>query len=44
MVKMANLADILKGSDYALTIFTDKEVKALEIFDKGWKAVHKLCC
>jgi type I restriction enzyme M protein len=35
--KIATLTDILKGSDYALTIFTDKEVKALELFDKGGK-------
>jgi len=34
---MANLTEILKGSDYALTIFTDKEIKAIKIFDKGGK-------
>ncbi len=32
---MANLTDILKGSDYALTIFTEQEVKAIKLFDKG---------
>jgi type I restriction enzyme M protein len=32
-----SVKDILKGSDYALTIFTEKEVKALELFDKGGK-------
>ena len=31
------LADILKGSDYALTIFSDAEIKALEFFDKRGK-------
>ena len=31
------ITDILKGSDYALTIFSEKEVKALEIFDKVGK-------
>lgn len=34
---MANLTDILKGSDYALTIFTAEEVKAIQLFDKGGK-------
>jgi type I restriction enzyme M protein len=34
---MANLTDILKGSDYALTIFTEQEIKAIKIFDKGGK-------
>jgi hypothetical protein len=31
------VTDILKGSDYALTIFTEQEVKALKLFDKGGK-------
>ena len=31
------VADILKGSLYALTIFTDAEVKALKLFEKGGK-------
>ncbi len=29
------ISDILKGSDYALTIFTEQEVKAIELFDKA---------
>jgi type I restriction enzyme M protein len=32
-----SLADILKGSDHALTIFSDKEVKAIELWDKEGK-------
>src|ERR1035441_3432845 len=32
-----NISDILKGSDYALTIFTEQEVKAIKLFDKGGK-------
>ena len=32
-----SLADILKGSDYALTIFTAAEVMALKLYDKGGK-------
>lgn len=32
-----SLADILKGSDYALTIFTAVELKALKLYDKGGK-------
>ena len=35
------LTDILKGSDYALTIFTDAEIKALKLFDKGGKPYLK---
>jgi len=31
------VTDILKGTDYALTIFTSKEVKAIELFDKNGK-------
>lgn len=31
------VTDILKGSDYALTIFTEHEVKAIKLFDKGGK-------
>jgi len=31
------VSDILKGSDYALTIFTDAEVKALKVFGKNGK-------
>lgn len=31
------ISDILKGSDYALTIFTEKEVKAIKLFDKAGK-------
>ena len=34
---MLNVTDILKGSDYALTIFTEQEVKAIKLFDKGGK-------
>jgi type I restriction enzyme M protein len=32
-----SVTDILKGSDYALTIFTAKEVKAIELFDRSGK-------
>lgn len=35
------LADILKGTDYALTIFSDAEIKALKVFDKGGKPYLK---
>lgn len=35
--QMMTVTEILKGSDYALTIFTDKEVKALELFERGGK-------
>ncbi|MCC6322273.1 MAG: type I restriction enzyme HsdR N-terminal domain-containing protein, partial [Phycisphaerales bacterium] len=35
------LSDILKGTDYALTIFTDAEIKALTLFDKGGKPYLK---
>jgi type I restriction enzyme M protein len=31
------IADILKGTDYALTIFTEDEIRQMEIFDKGGK-------
>jgi type I restriction enzyme M protein len=37
VIRMMNVTDILKGSDYALTIFTEREVKALELFDRGGK-------
>ena len=32
-----SVTDVLKGSDYALTIFTEKEVKAIKLFDKNGK-------
>jgi hypothetical protein len=32
------IRDILKGTDYALTIFTNEEITALRLFDKGGKA------
>jgi len=35
--QMMKVTDILKGSEYALTIFTEREVKAIELFDKGGK-------
>ena len=31
------ISEILKGSDYALTIFSDSEIKSIAIFDKGGK-------
>jgi len=31
------ITEILKGSEYALTIFLDDEIKALKIVDKGGK-------
>ncbi len=31
------VSDVLKGSDYALTIFTEKDVRAIELFDKNGK-------
>ena len=31
------VTEILKGSDYSLTIFTDQEVKAIKLFDRGGK-------
>jgi type I restriction enzyme M protein len=31
------LTDILKGSEYALTIFNDNEIKALNVYDKNGK-------
>jgi type I restriction enzyme M protein len=31
------ISDILRGSEYALTIFTEQEVKAIELFDRGGK-------
>jgi type I restriction enzyme M protein len=34
---MMNVTEILKGSDYSLTIFTEQEVKAIKIFDRGGK-------
>jgi type I restriction enzyme M protein len=35
--QMLSVTDILKGSDYALTIFTEQEVKAIKLFDRGGK-------
>lgn len=35
--KFVGIAELLKGSAYALTIFTEAEVKALEVFEKGGK-------
>lgn len=35
------IADIVKGSEHALTIFTTAEISALEIFDKGGKPYLK---
>jgi type I restriction enzyme M protein len=32
------IRDILKGTDYALTIFSNEEISALRLFDKGGKA------
>jgi type I restriction enzyme M protein len=32
------IRDILKGTDYALTIFSDEEISALRLFDKDGKA------
>ena len=32
-----SVQDILKGSAYALTIFSEKEIKAIELFDKNGK-------
>jgi type I restriction enzyme M protein len=34
---LPTVSDILKGSDFALTVFTDAEIKALKLFDKGGK-------
>lgn len=31
------LSDILKGTDHALTIFSDAEIKSIKLFDKGGK-------
>jgi type I restriction enzyme M protein len=31
------ITEILKGSEYALTIFSDQEIKAIKLFDKGGK-------
>lgn len=31
------ITDILKGINYTLTIFTTKEVKVIELFDKNGK-------
>lgn len=31
------VSDILKGSEYALTIFSEQEIKAIELFDRGGK-------
>ena len=33
-----SVQNILKGSAYALTIFSEKEIKAIELFDKNGKA------
>ena len=38
-VNNPTVTEILKGSEYALTIFTEAEIKALKIFDKGSKPV-----
>ncbi len=35
------LTDILKGTDYALTIFSDAEIKAIKLIDKGGKPYLK---
>jgi hypothetical protein len=40
--QMLNVTDILKGSDYALTIFTEHEVKAIKLFDRGGKPLPHL--
>ena len=34
---MMTLADILRGSDYALTIFTELEIKAITLFERNGK-------
>lgn len=34
---MTTLTDILRGSDYALTIFTETEIKALTLFERNGK-------
>jgi len=31
------ITDVLKGSEYALTIFSEQEIKAVKLFDKGGK-------
>ena len=31
------ITEILKGSEYALTIFSEREIKAVKLFDKGGK-------
>lgn len=36
-----SIGDILKGTDYALTIFTAKEVNAIELYDKNGKPYVK---
>ncbi len=35
------ITELLKGSEYALTIFTTEEIKALKVFDKGGKPYLK---
>ena len=32
------ITEILKGSEYALTIFSEQEIKAIKLFDRGGKA------
>ena len=39
--KVPLVADILKGSAYALTIFTQAEVDALELFLKNGKPLEQ---
>ncbi len=39
--KMHELAAILKGTEYALTIFTAAQIKAIQLFDKGGKPYLK---
>lgn len=34
---MATLTEILRGSDYALTIFTEQEIKAIKLFERNGK-------
>lgn len=38
-----SVSGILKGSSYALTIFTDKEIKAIDIFDRNGKPYLNCC-
>ncbi len=34
---MATLTDILRGADYALTIFSEAEIKAIKLFERNGK-------